>query len=235
MKWEQDEIKALTPILEQVHADLEPIEGKRILVLCSAAGEVVFFLSQSIGQGEIIGLELSDELLERAQQVVKQKGLEKVVSFQSAAQNRIPLPSDTLDGLISEFIIYPTPVPTQIGQPEMARVLKPGGRMVITDVIVTKPVSPDVRKSLNAIGLDYLCEGTTKDFRTWMQEAGLTNIIIRDLTPLVKTVWELRRKHDHAPEHRLGYSLLFDDSPVMLGKGIFYIYVQGTKPAKSGL
>jgi hypothetical protein len=68
-----------------------------------------------------------------------------------------------------------------------------------------------------------------------MQEAGLTNIMIRDLTPQVKAVWEQRRKHDHVPEHRIGYSLLLDNSPVMLGKGIFYIYVQGTKPAKSVL
>ena len=232
MRWEQEEIVALAPILEQIRADLEPLAGKRILVLCSAAGEVAFSLSEEIGQGEIIGLELSDELLGRARDSVKHKGLGKVVSFQKAEINRIPLPDESVDALVSEFIVFPTPAPTQIGQPEMARVLKPGGRMVITDVIVTQPVSPEIRWELNAIGLDYLCEGTADDFRTWMQAAGLTGIEVLDLTSVVKAVWEGRRKRDPALEHRLGYSILLDDSPLRLGDGLFYIYVRGTRPAK---
>ena len=125
--------------------------------------------------------------------------LAKVVNFQKAEISRIPLPDESFDALVSEFIVFPTPAPTQIGQPEMARVLKPGGRMVITDVIVTQPVSPEIRQELNAIGLDYLCEGTTDDFRTWMLAAGLTGIEVLDLTPVVKAVWEQRRRQDPAP------------------------------------
>ena len=233
MRWKQREIKALAPVLAQIRADLEPLAGKHILVLCSAAGEVAFSLSGGIGQGQIMGLELSDELLKQAQASAKHKGLGKAVSFQKAEINRIPLPDESFDALVSEFIVFPTPAPTQIGQPEMARVLKPGGRMAITDVIVTRPVSPEVRQELKAIGLDYLCEGTADDFRAWMHEAGLTGIEVVDLTPVVKTVWEGRRRQDPAPEHRLGYSLLLDDSPVRLGEGLFYIYARGARPGGS--
>ena len=102
MQWEQGEIKTLTPILEQIRANLAPLAGKRILVLCSAAGEVAFSLSEDIGQGEIIGLELSDELLGWAQDSVKRRGLGKAVIFQKAELSRIPMPDKTFDALVSE-------------------------------------------------------------------------------------------------------------------------------------
>jgi len=113
----------------------------------------------------------------------------------------------------------------------MARVLKPGGKIVITDVIVTKPVSPEERRELSTIGLDYLCEGTAGDFRRWMEQAGLVDIEVKDLTPIVKVVWERRRERDTVPDHRTAYSLLLEDSSAKWGEGIFYIYVRGTKPA----
>jgi len=49
----------------------------------------------------------------------------------------------------------------------MARVLKSGGIMALTDVIVTKPIPEDVRADFQAIGLDYLGEGTQEHFRRW--------------------------------------------------------------------
>lgn len=230
MRWSHSEIAKFSPILEQIQADLEPLNGKSILVLCSAAGEIPFWLAERMTQGHILGVELNEDLLKAACRSAKEKRLGPLVEFRATEKTRLPLPGDAFDGLVSEFIVFPTPTPTEIGQPEMARVLKPGGRMVITDVIVTKPVTPQVRKELNAIGLDYLCEGTADDFRSWMQEAGLTDIEVKDLTPVVKAVWERRQKQDLVPDHRIGYSLLLEDASVKLGEGIFYIYVRGTKP-----
>lgn len=229
--WSQSEIEKLSPILEQIRTDLEPLNGKNLLVLCSAAGDIVFWLAEQMTQGHILGIELNDNLLKRAELQAKEKGLGHLVEFRKAEKNRLLLPDNMFDGLISEFIIFPTPTPTEIGQPEMVRVLKPGARMVITDVIVTQVLSPEVRKEFNAIGLDYLCESTADDFRRWMEKAGLNDIVVKDLTPVVKAVWNERRKQDPVPEHHIGYAHLLDDSPYRLGKGIFYIYVRGTKPA----
>ena len=230
MHWSQSEIERLAPILEEIQADLEPLNGKDILVLCSAAGEIPFWLAERMTQGHILGVELNDDLLEVARLSAKERDVGHLVEFQKADKIRLPLPDNTFDGLISEFIIYPTPMPTEIGQPEMGRVLKPGGRMVITDVIVTQPISQEALNELKAIGLDYLCEGTAEDFRRWMQEAGLTDIVVKDLTPRVKAVWEERRAQDPMLEHRSGYSRLLEDPSVRLGDRIFYIYVRGTKP-----
>jgi hypothetical protein len=63
-----------------------------------------------------------------------------------------------------------------------------------------------------------------------MKDAGLVDIDIKDLTPIVKRVWEHRRKQDLTPDNRIAYSLLFEDSPAKLGDGLYYIYVRGTKP-----
>ena len=231
MKWEQEEIKTLSPILKQLRADLAPLEGKRVLVLCSAAGDVAFYLSESIGQGEIVGLELNDALLGRARDMARHKGLDKVVCFQKAEIDRIPLPDETFDALVSEFIVFPTPMPTQIGQPEMARVLKPGGKMVLTDVIATKPLPQGVRDALQGVGLDYLCDATPDDFKSWMVEAGLTGVGVLDFTPVVRKVWEQRQAKASSPQHRSGHAFLLDDLESGLGKAVFYIYVRGKKTA----
>lgn len=229
MKWSQVETEKLSPILKQVQSDMEPLEEKSILVLCCAGGDVAFLLGKRMKSGHIIGLELSEELLETAQRSAKEKGLEGIVEFRKAKRAHIPLPDGMLDALVSEFIIFPTPLPTEMGQQEMTRVLKPGGKIVLTDVIITKPAPQKLRTELQTIGLDYLCDGTIDDFRDWMKEAGLTDIEFIDFTPVVKEVWKQRRNIDASPERQRGYSLLLEDPVFRLGEAIFYIYVRGKK------
>jgi SAM-dependent methyltransferase len=230
LKWSRTEIDHLSPILERVSSDLAPVDGKKILVLCSATGEVAFWLGEMMEQGKVTGLELDQESLDIARRAAREMGLESVVEFQAADKQRISMPDSSFDGLVSEFIVYPTSTPTEIGQPEMARVLAPGGNLILTDVIITRPLPQDVRDELQAIGLDYLCEGTQQDFRGWMTGAGLVNIEVLDLTSTVRRVWEDRRAVDRATSHQTGYSYLLDDFKYRLGEAIFYLYVRGEKP-----
>ena len=230
MKWSVEEIKRLAPLLDEVEAELEPLEGKHLLVLCSAGGEMAFRLAAKMRRGRVVGVELDQGLVEAARKSAEEKHFSHLLEFGGTEKTRLSLPDNAFDGLMSEFIVYPSPMPTEVGQPEMARVLKPGGRMVITDVIVPQPVTADIRQDLASIGLDYLCEGTAEDFRAWMQGAGLVDTVVKDLTPVLRALWERRRETDPAPEHRPGYALLLEDSPVRLGKGLFYILVHGTTP-----
>lgn len=230
MKWALSEIELLSPILDQIRIDLEPLDDKNILVLCSAGGEVALWLAKKLKQGKVTGLELDQDLLERAGQLAKEQGLENLVEFRQAEKTFLPLPDDTFDALVSEFIVFPTPAPTEIGQPEMRRVLKSGGRILLTDVIVTKAIPQDVRADFQAIGLDYLCVGTQDDFRRWMEETGLIGVEVVDLTPTVRQVWEQRRRTIPMTEKRRGYAYLLDDPDFRLGEAIFYIYVRGKKP-----
>jgi len=230
MKWSRTEIDHLLPILEQVSSDLVPVDGKKILVLCSATGEVAFWLGELMEQGKVTGLELDRESLVIARRAAHKMGLESVVEFQLAEKLRIPMPDSGFDGLVSEFVVYPTTTPTEIGQPEMARVLAPGGKMILTDVIVSRPLPQEVRDELKAIGLDYLCEVTQEDFQSWITGAGLVNVQVLDLTPTVRKVWEYRRAADRSAAHQTGYAYLLDDFKYGLGQAIFYIYARGEKP-----
>jgi ubiquinone/menaquinone biosynthesis C-methylase UbiE len=232
MQWNRIEIDRLSPILEQVSSDLSPVDGKRILVLCSAAGEVVFRLAEMMETGKVVGLELNQESLEVARRASHEMGLEGMVEFFPTEKQHIHMPDPSFDALVSEFIVYPTSSPTEIGQPEMARVLVAGGRMILTDVIVTVPLPPHIRQEFAAIGLDYLCEATRDDFQNWMTAAGLVNVEVIDLTSIVRGVWEYRRSLDLAVSHQTGYSYLMDVQKYSLGKAVFYIYVRGDKPKK---
>lgn len=231
MKWSRSEIDNLSSILEQIAFDLGPVDGKKILVLCSASGEVALRLAEMMEFGHVVGLELDQEALEIARRSAHEMGLESMVEFLPAEKQFIPLPEASFDGLVSEFIVFPTSTPTEIGQAEMARVLCSGGKIVLTDVIVTIALPGEVRQELASLGLDYLCEGTQADFHSWMSDSGLTKVDVTDLTPTLRNVWETRRQADKNPQHQLGYSYLLDDPSTSLGKAIFYIYVRGEKPS----
>lgn len=229
-RWLAAELPMLAGVLERIEEGLRPLPGKEILVLCCGTGEVALWLGEKIaGRGSVVGLDLSDELLAQARERAREKGLEGIVRFQKVEMYRLPFPDESFDALVSEFILYPAPLITQIGQPEMARVLRFGGKMLLTDVIVTRPLAEGTAAALKAISLDYLCEATKDDFRGWMAEAGLRRIEVLDLTPTVKEVWQQRRASDPTPEHRAGYKILLDDPELRLGQAVFYIYVRGEK------
>jgi ubiquinone/menaquinone biosynthesis C-methylase UbiE len=232
MRWSRSEIDRLHPILEQISADLSPVDGKQILVLCSGMGEVAFWLAEMMETGKVVGLELDPDALTLARRSAHEMGLEQIVSFQVAEKDHIPFADRTFDALVSEFIVYPSEMPTEIGQLEMARVLKPGGKMIVTDVLLTQQLSTQVRQSFAAVGLDYLCEATINDFKSWMTQAGLINIKVLDLSATLRNAWEARQETDKLATHQPGYSNLLGYGNFGLGRAIQYIYLCSEK-AKS--
>lgn len=230
MRWNRSEIDRLSPLLERISTDLAPVDGKRILVLGSAAGEMAFRLAEMMETGKVTCLEMDPQLLELARRAAHEMGLEGMVEFFPAEKERIPLEDDSFDALVSEFIVYPTSAPSEIGQQEMRRVLAPGGKLIMTDVIVTRPIAQVVRDELEAIGLDYLREARKEDFLSWMADAGMTKVAIDDLSSILRAVWEARRENDPTPNHWKGYETLLDDPSTSLGNAIRYIYIRGEKP-----
>jgi ubiquinone/menaquinone biosynthesis C-methylase UbiE len=91
MQWSESEIKELSPILEQLEDDLGPIDGKSLLVLCSAAGQIPFWLAERMIQGHILGIELNHELLKSAQRMAKKKQLLHLIEFRETEKTCLPL------------------------------------------------------------------------------------------------------------------------------------------------
>ncbi len=227
-RWSQKEIRQLALILEQIEQDLYPLNKKQILVLCCGFGELIFRLDKKMSKkGKIVGLERSRKALQQAKTLAAEHQSRAQIIFQSITENKLPFANHTFDALVSEFIIYPTPLPTEIGQSEMARVVKPGGSILITDVLRTQPMSKKEIQALKRIDIHYLCDATFSDFQNWMTAAGLTNITILDFTPLLRSIWRQRAAKKTDTTQQAGYNLLFQDKKLKLGKGIFYIYAKG--------
>jgi ubiquinone/menaquinone biosynthesis C-methylase UbiE len=230
MKWTRSEIDRLSPILERLSSDLVPVDGKQILVLSSAAGEVAFRLAEMMESGKVIGMELDPEALEISRRATHEIGLSSMVEFLPAEMDQLPIIDSSFDAVVSESIVYPTAMRTKVGLQEMARVLAPGGKLALTDVISTRPLPVDIRHALSLIGLDYLLEATHTDLRSKLVDAGLVNVELVDQTSSVRMVWESRREMDLSVSHEQGYAYLLDDLKYKLGKSIFYLYIRGEVP-----
>lgn len=224
MAWRADELQVLRPVLDRIADELRRAGARDVLVICSAAGDVPLLLARSLPEIRLTALELDEQSLDRSRARVKSAGLDDRIELGTAAFDHIPLPDACVDAVVSEFIVFPTSQPTQFGQDEIARVLRLGGTMLLTDVLVTVPLPEDVRKGFASAGLDYLCEGTPDDFRRWSATAGLTEVEIDDLTELVRAVWKRRR--DDSP----AYAALLDHPATGLGEAIKYVFVRGAKP-----
>ncbi|MFB6290615.1 MAG: class I SAM-dependent methyltransferase [Candidatus Bipolaricaulia bacterium] len=225
--WDEKDLKNLEPVLERIEGDLYPLEEKDLLVLCSGRGELTLRLAEKVGEeGMVVGAELDEKLIEAGRERAKSRGLEGSARFFKPRKDRLPFPDETFDNLVSEFIVHPTEQITKIGQPEMARVLKPGGSVHLTDVITTHDLSEDQKQALSGIGLDYICQASRQDFEGWMENAGFGQIEVEDLTPQLVVVWSERKNRKTDADSR-GWKLLLEESPLKLGEGIHYIYIKG--------
>ena len=230
MKWSPAEIERLNPVLQEVLGGLEMLEGDSLLLMGSGEGEMAFRLAEAYPDVWVTGAELDLALVDAARAAAAERKGKGHVQFSPTEKAQLPFYENVFNHLVSESIVFPSPTPNLIYQREMVRVLCPGGQMLLTDVIVPRPVSAEVRKELRKIGIDHLREASAEEFRSGLEAAGLCEVVMKDLSGVLRTVWEERARQDADLDHARGYSLLLQESPVTLGKGLFYIVARGVKP-----
>jgi arsenite methyltransferase len=166
-------------------ADLH--EGETVLDLGSGAGADVLISARRVGPtGKAIGLDMTDEMLELARANAAEAGLENVEFVRGYLEN-MPLADGTVDVVISNCVINLSGDKPQVIR-EAARVLRPGGRFAVSDVIADPDMDEQTRADMAAWTGCIAGALTEDEFRAALHEAGLEDIEIR----------ETHRVHEHA-------------------------------------
>jgi arsenite methyltransferase len=126
-------------------ADLE--EGMTVLDLGSGAGIDVFVAAKKVGRsGRVIGVDMTEEMIKRAE-ANKTKLKAVNTEFRLGEIENLPVASGSVDRIISNCVINLVPDKTRAFA-EMYRVMKPGGRFTVSDIVSVGQIPEDIRKDM---------------------------------------------------------------------------------------
>jgi ubiquinone/menaquinone biosynthesis C-methylase UbiE len=166
-------------------ADLH--EGETVLDLGSGAGADVLISARRVGPtGRAIGLDMTDEMLELARANAAEAGVENVEFIKGYLED-MPLADATVDVVISNCVINLSGDKPRVLR-EAARVLRPGGRFAVSDVIADPDMDEQTRAEMAAWTGCVAGALSETEFRAALHEAGLEKI----------EVSETHRVHEHA-------------------------------------
>jgi arsenite methyltransferase len=123
--------------------------GETVVDLGCGGGLDVFLAAKKVGPaGRAIGIDMTPEMLELARRNAAQSGTTNV-EFHQATIDRLPLADESVDCVISNCVINLAPDKRAVFR-EIARVLKPGGRLAVSDIALKRPLPPELGDDLMA-------------------------------------------------------------------------------------
>jgi SAM-dependent methyltransferase len=159
----------------QVVASLRP--GETVLDLGSGAGIDCFLAARQVGpQGKVIGVDMTPEMVERARAGAAEADAANV-EFRLGEIEHLPVADGCVDVILSNCVINLSPDKPAVFA-EAFRVLKPGGRLAISDVVATAPVPQEVRENVELHVGCIAGAALVDDIQAMLTEAGFGEISI---------------------------------------------------------
>src|SRR5712691_732386 len=152
-------------------------EGETVLDLGSGGGIDVLLSAKRVGpSGKAYGLDMTDEMLALARENQRKAGAENV-EFLKGEIEQIPLPANSVDVIISNCVINLSADKDRVLR-EAFRVLKPGGRLAVSDVVTRGPMLPEIRERV-LLWVGCIAGALEEsEYRSKLSAAGFENIDI---------------------------------------------------------
>lgn len=158
-------------------ANLRP--GEVVVDLGCGGGLDVFLAAKKVGPtGRAIGIDMTPQMLALARKNAGQAGATNV-EFHQATIDQLPLPDASADCVISNCVINLAPDKKAVFR-EIARVLKPGGRLAVSDIALKKPLPPEIGSDLMAYVGCIAGAIPIEEYRRGLAEAGFGHVEVID-------------------------------------------------------
>lgn len=156
-------------------ASLKP--GETVVDLGSGGGFDCFIASRQVGKsGKVIGVDMTPDMLSKAR-----KNAEKMesgnVEFRLGEIEHLPVADNSVDIVLSNCVINLSPDKLSVYQ-DAFRVLKPGGRLAVSDIVATATLPDEVQKNLALVSACVGGAATIDETKTMLEKAGFQNIKI---------------------------------------------------------
>ena len=182
--YSQQEIKSVPEGAAVTHGCGNPTaiaelkEGEIVLDFGCGGGLDVFLAAQRVGpRGKVIGLDMTPEMVEKAWANAR-AGNYANVEFQIAEIEKLPLADCSVDVVISNCVINHSPDKLTVFK-EAYRVLKPGGRLFVSDLVTSGRLSDDVRRNADKLWTEWLSVACDRrEYLTAIESAGFAAVAV---------------------------------------------------------
>ena len=139
----------------------------------------VFLAARSVGSsGRVIGIDMTVEMLERARAGQQKLGLNNV-EFHQSTIDQLPLADNSVDCVISNCVINLVPTKSAVFK-EILRVLKPGGRVALSDIALKQDLPSEVKQSVEAYVGCISGAILIDEYRSLLEQAGFASVVVMD-------------------------------------------------------
>ena len=157
-------------------------EGETVLDLGSGAGFDCFLAAQKVGRnGKVIGVDMTPEMIGRARENARKGGYANV-EFRLGEIENLPVSDSSIDIIISNCVINLSPEKNRVFT-EAFRVLKPGGRIMVSDIVLLKAVPNAIMDSIEMYVSCIAGASLKTDYLQTIESAGFKDVKVIDETP----------------------------------------------------